>query len=51
MLKDNSIQAFMRNDFKEGYLWTLKTFLKNPFQGRKFIKDILYHTKRLILNK
>lgn len=48
-VRDNSIQAFNRNDFIAGYGWALKAFVKNPFDPI-FIKDFLYHTKRHIFH-
>ena len=44
-LRDNAIQAFHENKFSTGYLFTLRALLKNPFDV-KFLKDIVYHTKR-----
>jgi primosomal protein N'' len=43
--RDNAVQAFNRNDFSQGYLWTFKAFVINPFNF-PFLKDCIYHTKR-----
>ncbi len=47
MLRDRSIQAFNENQFKIGYLYAVKALTKSPFD-LKFIRDILYHTRRSI---
>ncbi len=44
-LRDGAIQAFHENKFKEGYKLAFKALLKQPFE-KKFILDLLYHTKR-----
>lgn len=50
ILADNSIQAFNKNMFLEGYKWAIKALLKNPFNSLSFYTDIAYHTKRLFFN-
>ncbi len=45
-MRDNSIQAFNKNDFGQGYLWAFKALVKSPFNVF-FIKNCIYHTKRL----
>lgn len=47
MLRDRSIQAFHENKFSQGYYWAARSVLKRPF-NIKFIKDLLYHTKRAL---
>jgi hypothetical protein len=47
MLRDNAIQAFNVNNFKEGYKWAAKAFFKEPFE-KKFIRNVLYHSKRAL---
>jgi hypothetical protein len=49
-LRDNAIQSFNKNKFAEAYKYSLLTLLKNPFD-LKFIKDILYHTRRLLMKQ
>jgi hypothetical protein len=51
LLKDNAVQAFNENKFRNGYYWTMKAFFKNPIIGKKFLNDVLYHTKRKITGK
>ena len=46
-LKDNAIQAFHESNRRRGYMYALKAFLRDPFDF-KFVRDVLYHTKRLI---
>lgn len=50
-LKDNAVQAFNENKYSEGYLWTIKAIAANPLTGSKFIRDVLYHTKRRLSGK
>jgi hypothetical protein len=50
MLRDRSIQAFHENHFYQGYLWAFRALVKRPF-NIKFIKDLLYHTKRALFQK
>lgn len=47
ILRDRSIQAFHENKFKDGYRFAIKAILKNPLNFA-FIKDMAYHTKRLV---
>lgn len=47
-LKDESIQSFNKNLFLRGYMFAARTLMKNPVDFT-FVKDVLYHTKRLIL--
>lgn len=47
-LRDNAVQSFHENQFYKGYTFALRALLKNP-RDAKFIADVLYHTKRLIL--
>lgn len=49
-LRDKAIQAFNDNAFKEGYRNAWNAFVKDPFH-LEFIRDVLYHTRRLILGK
>jgi hypothetical protein len=49
-LRDMAIQAFNENNFKEAYKLCIKAFAKNPL-NRKFIADVLYHSKRKLLSK
>ncbi len=51
ILLDNSIQSFNKNKFREGYLWYLKALAKQPLASLKILKDVLYHTKRLLINR
>lgn len=49
-LKDVSIQSFNENQFLKGYKFALRVLWKDPFLF-SFMRDILYHTKRLLLFK
>ena len=49
MYLDNAVQTFNENKFSQGYKWYLKAFFKNPSGSLKMFKDVLYHTKKLIL--
>lgn len=48
MLRDRSVQAFNENKFSEGFRFALLAMLKNPTDSR-FLKDVAYHTKRLLM--
>jgi len=50
-LKYNAIVAFGDNRYADGYTWAGKALLKEPFGDLPFIKDVLYYTKRRIINK
>lgn len=47
MLRDNAIQSFHENKFKEGYWFAAKAIAKKPF-SLTFAMDVLFHTKRWI---
>jgi hypothetical protein len=47
MVRDNAIQAFNKDNFLKAYRYSIRAWFKDPFEV-DFIKDILYHTKRLI---
>lgn len=47
MLRDNAIQAFNDGKLKVAFTWSLRAVLRNPFDIQ-FIKDVSYHTKRLM---
>jgi hypothetical protein len=49
--KDNAIQAFNENNYKKGYSAALKAISKGAWADFKFIKDVLYHTKRNLSSK
>lgn len=51
MWRDHAIQAFNENRFKEGYKWTFKVLLKNPFANSSFVKDVFYHSKRYLFKR
>jgi hypothetical protein len=51
MIRDHAIQAFNKNNFSEGYKWTAKAIMKNPFNARSFLKDVFYHTRRQLMQK
>ena len=51
MLRDNAIQAFNENRFREGYRWTFRALTKAPFSDKDFVRDVLYHTKRFVSKK
>ena len=47
MLRDNAIQAFNKNKYREGLLFAIR-YLANKPNDIAFIKDVLYHTKKKI---
>jgi hypothetical protein len=47
-LRDTAIQLFNEDMFRKGYRFSIRAIMKDPFNF-KFIRDILYHTKRAIL--
>jgi hypothetical protein len=47
-LRDNAVQAFNADDYKSGYFWAARAFMKNPFSLR-FLRDVAYHTRRFLL--
>ncbi len=49
-LKDSAIQAFNRAEFRKGYQYAFKALIRSPLDI-KFIKDILYHSKRKFSRK
>ena len=49
--KDEAIQAFNANDYKRAYHFTFKAIFKGALFDTKFIKDIMYHTKRKFFRK
>lgn len=48
-LRDNAIQAFHEDRFLEGYRFSLRLLLKKPFDFI-FMRDVAYHTRRLLKN-
>lgn len=48
MLQDNAVQAFNEDRFKEGYRQAWLALRKSPFTP-SFLKDVLYHAKRHII--
>jgi hypothetical protein len=49
--KDNAVQSFNENKYREAYRWVRRAFLKGAFKDITFVKDTLYHTKRLLKGK
>ncbi|MEX2231770.1 MAG: hypothetical protein WD824_06405 [Cyclobacteriaceae bacterium] len=49
-VRDNAIQAFNRNDFRQGYFWAFNALIRNPF-NIKFIRDFAYHTRRFLFKR
>lgn len=49
-LQDESIQSFNENHFLKGYKFAFRVLLKNPFLF-SFMRDVLYHTRRMIFRK
>lgn len=47
ILRDRAIQAFHQGRTADAYILAFKAIVKNPF-GLHFLKNILYHTKRLL---
>jgi len=50
-LNDNAFQSFHENIFIKGYFWYFRSFMKSPKEAISKIKDVLYHTKRMILGR
>ena len=50
-LQNNAILAFSNNRYAEGYKWAGKALLKKTFGSLPFIKDVLYYTRRRLLNR
>jgi hypothetical protein len=48
-LKDNSIQSFCDNKFANGYQWVAKAIFKGAWRDKIFLKDVMYHIKRHLL--
>lgn len=46
--KDNAIQAFNEDKFKKGFQYSMKALNKGGLKDTKFLKDVLYHIKRLM---
>ncbi|MDI9320103.1 MAG: hypothetical protein QM530_06450 [Phycisphaerales bacterium] len=49
-LKDNAVQTLNNNQFSEGFKWAFKAIFAGAFKDGLFIKDVLYHFKRLLTN-
>lgn len=49
-LRDNSIQSFHENKFSKGYEYAFRALVKDV-SAFGFLRDVLYHTKRLILGR
>ncbi len=49
-MRDNSIQAFNKNNFGQGYRWACMALIKSPLNV-SFIKNCIYHTKRLLAQR
>jgi len=49
-LQDESIQRFNENHFLKGYKFAFRVLMKNPFLF-SFIRDVLYHTRRMLFGK
>lgn len=50
LLRDQAIQLFHENLFRQGYGFAFRALLKDPF-NLKFCRDLLYHTRRLLFGK
>lgn len=50
MIRDQAIQSFHENRFKQGYGFALRALLKDPF-NLKFCRDLLYHIRRHLFGK
>ncbi|RYD57383.1 MAG: hypothetical protein EOP56_08735 [Sphingobacteriales bacterium] len=50
-LRDNAIQTFNENKYREGYKWAMKALIKQPMGDKTFLKDVLYHLKRQVTGK
>jgi hypothetical protein len=49
-IKDNAIQAFNVNNYKQAYKWAIKAMMKRAlFSDKAFLKHLAYHTKRLLI--
>jgi hypothetical protein len=49
-LKESAINAFNAENYKAGYRAALAYFFRMP-TDRKFLKDVLYHTRRRLTNR
>jgi hypothetical protein len=47
-IQDHAIQSFNRDEFKQGYRWTVRALFRKPLDFR-FFSHVLYHTKRKLL--
>jgi len=50
-IKDHAIQSFNEKRYEEGYRFTAKVIRKELIKDRKFLLDVLYHTKSYFLQK
>ena len=50
IMRDNAIQEFNRNAFLKAYIWTVRALIRNPFSS-SFLKDVAYHTRRLLSSR
>jgi hypothetical protein len=50
MLRYNAVQEFWENRFRSGYWFMFRALLRNPFDS-KFMRDVLYHTRRGLLSR
>ncbi len=50
MLRDNAIQSFNANRFRQGYYWSARALSRRPFDIG-FFRDIMYHTRRFLFKK
>jgi hypothetical protein len=49
MKRDKAIQAFNEGKYKNAYKFTLHSLCTSPLSDMRFIKDVLYHSKRRVL--
>ena len=50
-LNDNAFQSFHENVFIKGYFWYFRSLMKSPLEAISKLKDVLYHSKRMILDR
>lgn len=50
MLQDNAIQYFCKKEYNKAYKETIKAIFKGALIDTAFLKDVLYHTKQILIN-
>lgn len=47
-MRDNAIQAFCNKEYINGYMWAMKALYQKPLNNGSFLKDVVYHTKKML---